>query len=355
MTASLLAWTALAVEADGQSAAGSPIPSLNPLVSTQGCLECHGKPDLSMMLPGGEKLGLYVDESSMGQSVHEGKLICTDCHSKTGDYPHRKVQAADRREYSMAQYETCKRCHFANYTQTLDSIHYQTLEAGNPGAPLCTDCHGFHLVAKPDQPRTRVSESCGSCHQGVAAEYKASVHGTALETGGNPDVPVCTDCHGAHLVKVASSAAFRNGSPEMCAKCHANGDLMAKYGLSPNVFKTYVQDFHGATVELSRRHDRNGRTDEAVCSDCHGVHDIKPVRQGDGAKLRESIVVSCQKCHQDAGASFPDAWLSHYELSPGKAPLPWLVRSAYAVVIPFMVAGLALHVLVDLWRIARNR
>ncbi len=355
MAASLLAFTALVAEADGQSAAADMAPSHSPLSATQGCMECHGKPDLAMTLPSGEKLSLYVDEAAMGQSVHSGKLICTDCHSKIGDYPHRKTQVETRREYSIAQYEACKRCHFSNYTQTLDGIHYRTLEAGNPKAPLCTDCHGSHQVTKPDEPRTRVAESCGSCHQEIATAYQASVHGIALEKEGNPDVPTCTDCHGTHLIKDASATSFRLDSPEMCAKCHANATLMAKYGLSPNVFKTYVQDFHGKTVELTKRGDQSGLAEEAVCSDCHGVHDIKSVRQGDAAELKRNIVATCQKCHQDAGSNFPDAWLSHYELSPSKAPLPWLVRTAYALVIPFMVAGLALHLLVDLWRIARNR
>src|SRR5512133_204386 len=132
MAASLLGWTALVAEADGQSAAGSTAPSRTPAAAVQGCMECHGRAELSMKLPNGETLGLYVDDESMGQSVHAGKLICTDCHTKTGDYPHRKTQAEDRRGYSMTQYEACKRCHFANYAQTLDSVHFRGLEAGNP-------------------------------------------------------------------------------------------------------------------------------------------------------------------------------------------------------------------------------
>ncbi len=355
MAASLPGWTARVAQADGQSAAASHPPSGGYLAPAEGCMECHGKPGLSMRLPSGETLSLFVDETAMGDSVHAGKLICTDCHSRVASYPHRKTQAADRRSYSAAQYEACKRCHFTNYTKTLDSIHNRTLEAGNPRGPLCTDCHGYHEVTRPDEPRSNVSKSCGNCHHETTSAYQTSVHGAALEGEENADVPVCTDCHGTHLIRDATTAAFRLDSPEMCARCHADARLMGKYGLSPNVFKTYVQDFHGSTVALTKQHDRNEWTDKAVCSDCHGVHDIKSVKGGNAADLKKYIAATCQKCHSDAGANFPDAWLSHYELSPTKAPLPWLVRAGYALVIPFMVAGLALHLVVDLWRIARNR
>jgi hypothetical protein len=229
------------------------------------------------------------------------------------------------------------------------------MDAGNPDAPLCTDCHGYHAVSAPDRPRSKVSQNCGKCHRTESERYLTSVHGSALTKQENPDVPVCTDCHGTHMIRDARTASFRLDSPEMCARCHADAGLAGKYGLSPNVFKTYVQDFHGATVRWTRQHDQNDWTAKAVCSDCHGVHDIQGTRGGNAADLKKNIAATCQKCHPDAGANFPDAWLSHYELSPGKAPLPWLVRTAYALFIPFIVTGLALHVVVDLWRIALNR
>ena len=319
------------------------------------CMDCHKNPDLSMPLGNGEKLSLFVDEAEMSASVHQGKLTCTDCHSNVTGFPHKKVQFASRREYSIAQYEACKRCHFANYTKTLDSIHYKAMAAGNQNAPLCTDCHGAHNVSVPNQPRSKISQNCGKCHNDVYQAYSKSVHGSALVNGGNPDVPVCTDCHGAHVIREADSASFRLASPEMCARCHSDATLMAKYGLSPNVFKTYAQDFHGATVALTKRQSGDSWTDKAVCSDCHGVHDIKSFKSEDPAQVRKDVMAACQKCHPNASTNFPDAWLGHYELSLEKTPLPWLVRAFYWVMIPFMLIGLTLHIVVDLWRVARNR
>ncbi|MHB0870925.1 MAG: cytochrome c3 family protein [Chloroflexota bacterium] len=336
----------------GETAKPVPPPSAAPGPT---CIDCHKNPDLSMPLGNREKLSLFVDEAEMGKSVHQGKLTCTDCHSRITGFPHKKVQFDSKRDYSIAQYEACKRCHFANYTKTLDSMHFKVMASGNQNAPLCTNCHGYHNVSVPDEPRAKISLSCGKCHTETYATYSKSVHGAALVNGGNSDVPVCTDCHGTHVITDTTSASFRLNSPEMCAKCHADPTMMSRYGLSPNVFKTYAQDFHGATVALTKKQNGDSWTDKAVCSDCHGVHDIKSVKNSDPAQLKKDVMVACQKCHPDGSSNFPDAWLGHYELSMDQNPLPFLVRSFYWVMIPFMLTGLMLHIVVDLWRIARNR
>jgi len=85
------------------------------------------------------------------------------------------------------------------------------------------------------------------------------------------------------------------------------------------------------------------------------VHDIKSFKSEDPAQVRKDVMAACQKCHPNASTNFPDAWLGHYELSLEKTPLPWLVRAFYWVMIPFMLIGLTLHIVVDLWRVARNR
>ena len=50
---------------------------------------------------------------------------------------------------------------------------------------------------------------------------------------------------------------------------------MQKYGISTEVFNTYVADFHGTTVTLFERQHPDQPTNKAVCTDCHGVHDIQ--------------------------------------------------------------------------------
>ena len=47
----------------------------------QACLSCHGNPDLSMVLPNGDKLSLYISLDALNQSVHTPLGISCQCHS----------------------------------------------------------------------------------------------------------------------------------------------------------------------------------------------------------------------------------------------------------------------------------
>ena len=71
--------------------------------------------------------------------------------------------------------------------------------------------------------------------------------------------------------------------------------------------------------------------------------------------MKANLQRTCQKCHAGANPNFPGAWLSHYEPSPGKAPMVYGVKLAYAVLIPFMIGGLGLQILLHLWRLMVNR
>ncbi len=113
--------------------------------------------------------------------------------------------------------------------------------------------------------------------------------------------------------------------------------------MSPNVLKTYLADFHGMTASLHRRNHAEGARFTALCVDCHGVHDIKKVKDPDSRVIRANLVRTCRKCHPGASETFPAAWLSHYEPSPAKAPLVYGVRVFYRAFIPFVIGGLVLQ------------
>ena len=319
------------------------------------CLSCHGQPGLSMTLGDGETLSLYVDQSVFDHSVHGNKLLCTDCHTSITGYPHPNVDIAGSREYSLSQYEVCKQCHFEEYTKTLDSAHYKALSQGDLQAPICTDCHGVHNISLPDQPKTKISTTCSKCHADVYTQYAQSVHGEALIEDNNTDVPVCTDCHSVHIIQDPTTATFRIDSVQLCSNCHGNAKLMQKYGISTNVVQSYLQDFHGATVALVGKQNKDIWTSTAVCTDCHGVHDIKAVTDANSSVIKANLLVTCQKCHPDANTNFPSAWLSHYQPSVNQAPMVFLVQWFYKLMIPFILIGLSAHILLDLWRAITNR
>lgn len=319
------------------------------------CLACHGDKTLELTLESGERRSLFVDAESFARSIHGDKLRCTDCHSDIETYPHPERTFKNLREFTLAYYEGCKGCHFDNYTKTLDSVHYIVLSKGNLRAPLCVDCHGAHDVASPGVPKSRISKTCAQCHREVYQRYAQSVHGKALLQEENVDVPVCADCHRSHDIEDPRTASFHLKTPELCASCHTDEALMGKYGLSADVLQTYLKDFHGMTASFYRKEQITPATFTAVCTDCHGVHDILKVKDPRSAVMKTNLVKICLKCHPDATGNFPAAWLSHYEPSPEKAPLVYYVRLFYLFFIPFVVLGLILQILLHIWRVVVNR
>ena len=319
------------------------------------CLMCHSDPQLSLTTADGALVSMHVDQSVFAGSVH-AKLACSECHAGKTEVPHEPRAVRSARELRVTYGEQCRRCHFSTYTKTLDSVHQAAVARGDRMAPVCVDCHGSHDIQKPGQPRTSISDTCARCHQGVATSYAKSIHGRALGGGNAGDVPVCTDCHRSHDIGGPHQQTWDLGTPDMCGRCHADEGLMKKYGLSTAVLSTYLADFHGKTASL-RQHqgtEASGRV-VARCTDCHGVHDIEKADDPSSPVMKANLQKTCAKCHDDANANFPDAWLSHYEPSLSKAPLVYGVKLAYAILIPFMIGGLGLQILLHLWRLMVNR
>jgi predicted CXXCH cytochrome family protein len=326
-------------------------------ISNATCLECHGQPELSMQLDNGETLSLYVDAATFNDSVHGAAgYACVQCHTSVGDYPHPEFSAKDLRDAELQLYDACQRCHTRQYDLTQDSSHQAARDAGNRAAAVCTDCHGAHDTQRMTDPETRellpemrlqVPRICAQCHSAIYDIYETSVHGAALVQEENTDVPTCIDCHGVHSIEDPTTTEFRLKSPQLCAGCHTDPELMEPYGLSTQVLDTYVADFHGTTVTLFEKLTPDAETNKPVCYDCHGVHDILPVDDPvKGLQVRENLLARCQRCHPNATANFPDAWLSHYIPSPDHSPLTYYVDLFYKVFIPavlgFMVALVAL-------------
>lgn len=337
-----------------------------PITGNETCLACHSDPGLTMPLENGELLSLYIDPEVYADSVHgEGGYACVQCHTNLADYPHPTFRAADRRDLSLQLYTACQRCHSGEYERTLDSAHEQARAMGIRDAAVCTDCHGAHDTRRLTHPatgellsdtRSWIPQTCARCHNAIFEKYLTSVHGSALLDEGNTDVPTCIDCHGVHSIEDPRTAAFRLKSPQLCAGCHTDETLMAKYGLSTQVLETYVADFHGTTVTLFEKQSPDAETNKPVCFDCHGVHDIKRTDDPEkGLQVRENLLARCQVCHPDATAGFPDAWLSHYVPSSEHHPLVFAVNTFYKFFIPGVLGGMGVLVALDFsWR-ARSK
>jgi hypothetical protein len=332
--------------------------SISPTVSNETCLECHGKPGLTMTLENGDVLDLYVDPATYAASIH-GKdgYACVQCHTNLGAYPHPQFTATDLRDATLQLTSVCDRCHSGEYNLTMDSVHAAAQAAGQRQAAVCADCHGSHNVQQWTDPQTHallpearlnIPVTCSKCHNAIYQKYKTSVHGAALTQEGNTDVPTCIDCHGVHNIGNPTTAAFRLKSPELCAGCHTNPQLMDKYGISTDVLNTYVADFHGTTVTLFEKQSPDAQTNKPVCYDCHGVHDISRVDDPQtGIEMQQNLLARCQVCHPDATSNFPSAWMSHYIPSPNHFAAVYYVNLFYKIFIPLVLGFMIVLVSMD--------
>ncbi|MEW5744331.1 MAG: cytochrome c3 family protein [Nitrospirota bacterium] len=321
---------------------------------TQGnrlCLNCHAV-EAHMTFKDGTRQSIQIDEKILNQSIHKD-LSCSDCHFGFSSEEHPVRAFRSKRDMSIALSESCRRCHFDKYSKTLESIHFNLLAQGNLSAPVCTDCHGAHSVLSGRREKLANARKCQQCHGAIYGQYVQSVHGGALISEHNEDVPICSDCHKAHDISDPRTADFRNTVPQLCGKCHENKEIMKKYGLSTSVVDSYLQDFHGVTLKFYRK--KASARSIAVCTDCHGIHDITSTRGADAATIKANLARRCQKCHQDATHNFPDSWISHYEPDLKKAPLVYLINAGYKIFIPFMIIGLLLQILLHIWRYAVNK
>jgi predicted CXXCH cytochrome family protein len=328
------------------------------LSDTEYCLACHSVPDQFFFFENGDRLSLVVTAEELHDSVHGAdnpwqELVCDDCHVDQ-EFPHDPVTPESFREYRLEKYPLCGRCHEPKYESTLDDAHGLALAEGNEDAAVCTDCHSSHDTPVPNEPRERISHTCEQCHSTIFNEYAQSVHGEALLEEGNLDVPTCIECHGVHNLTDPKTALFRIESPELCATCHANEEMMDRYDISTEVFDTYVADFHGTTVTLFEQQSPDVETNKAVCFDCHGVHDIREPEDPDNG-IKANLLETCQQCHPNATENFSDAWTSHYQPSLEHNVLVFLVNWFYRIIIPATVGGLGFLVGTDVYRRIRGR
>lgn len=148
------------------------------------------------------------------------------------------------------------------------------------------------------------TNTCATCHaaiddtqHAITDKWQASVHGQAGIA--------CADCHGgdprSDQVTVAMSPAngFR-GVPDrlatvgVCGTCHADVDRMRQYQIPTDQYAKYRTSVHGERLLTAND------TRVAICTDCHGVHDIKKASDPTAKVYPLNIPALCASCHADA-------------------------------------------------------
>lgn len=210
---------------------------------------------------------------------------CWDCHGK------HNIRRSDDPQSTVFRANiplTCSACHEDMHVVIKYHIHqempYQEYRKSVHGkalfekgllrfAAVCTDCHGIHDIKGVGEPHlmARQPQTCGRCHELVLSNYQDSIHGREA-LAGNPDAPLCVDCHGEHTIlapEEPGSSISRGKIAETCSTCHARPEIMSKYGIPQDRISTFIESMHGIAIGF-------GYKAAANCSSCHGVHDIRP-------------------------------------------------------------------------------
>ena len=157
----------------------------------------------------------------------------------------------------------------------------------------CVDCH-TDIKAFPHDP-TPAKPVCATCHADQQTAYDHGVHAKAAAAGNN-NVAKCQDCHGnAHEILPSSdpkSKVAHVNIPATCGSCHGKQLVMASSGVSSAPYTSYEQSVHGKAVT-------GGSEYAAVCTDCHGTHDIMEGTDPKSPIAKFNVPATCGKCQKE--------------------------------------------------------
>jgi len=347
--------------------------SVHAILGETACATCHGSVHeltaAAALLPG-KCTECHADEvkslteSTHGQAAKRGDADAPNCESCHGSI--HAVKAASEPDSQVAHArlaDTCAKCHsdagFLSRHQIpmahpveayKQSVHGSAVASGNEKAATCNNCHGTHNIYPARDERSRVNhwkvaDTCGQCHQEIARQFNDSVHGKSAKAG-DRDAPVCTDCHGEHLIMNPSNPASplnaANISEETCGRCHNDPRLALRNDLPLNRVPSYADSYHGLAVE-------GGKLTAANCASCHGVHDILPASDPRSTVNAANLPKTCGQCHKGVEESKFTIGPIHVQTNAGpNHPVVRWIRWTYWVLIPFTLGFMLLHNLLDL-------
>ncbi len=248
------------------------------------CLTCHAQI---------EQVHRKIIKGELWEKQPEAIPVCVDCHQ-----PHK----ARRVFYDQGVADNdCLTCHakkdivaakdrrtlFVDGTEHTTSAHAKV---------SCAQCHTEVSPSKVRACETITRKvDCASCHNQQGEQYQRGIHGQ-LSRKGNPDAPVCTDCHGTHAVQLKKntvSPTYPTNVPVLCARCHQEkGKAAVRYkGTEHDVIEHYKESIHGKGLLKS------GLVVTATCTSCHTAHGELPASDPASSVNAANIAGTCAQCH----------------------------------------------------------
>jgi hypothetical protein len=157
------------------------------------------------------------------------------------------------------------------------------------------------LFASPAAAQEKVDQ-CFACHNRLggklgapAKEHFRSVHreaGVACVTchGGNPSLP---NEKGMDRRYGFRGKPAPRDIPLFCARCHSDIAMMRQYNLRTDQLAEYRTSRHGRLL-----YEKNDSR-VAVCTSCHGKHEIRRKSDPESTVYRTNVPRMCGTCHAD--------------------------------------------------------
>ena len=158
----------------------------------------------------------------------------------------------------------------------------------------CVDCHTD--VKEAVHTTTPMKVECGTCHEKEQAAWQGGMHARDKSKGAT-----CVDCHGdAHEITGGGdpkSLVSHAMIPATCGRCHGQKFVVGADGVSAQTYMNYQESVHGKAIA-------NGSTKAAVCTDCHGDHEILAANNDKSPINKFNVPQTCGKCHVQISQTF---------------------------------------------------
>ncbi len=172
------------------------------------------------------------------------------------------------------------------------------------------------------------SDGCIACHQIIDEDRdddeKIMTH--IMEDVHFQKGLSCSDCHGGNPnagddedeamwdADDFVGAVDKKDQPRFCGKCHSDPEYMRQYSahLKTDQESQYWSSHHGQKLSENDEH-------VAVCTDCHGVHGIYPIKDPRSLVYHMNVPTTCKRCHSDkdimANSGLPTDQFDKYKSS----------------------------------------
>ena len=158
------------------------------------------------------------------------------------------------------------------------------------------------LAFLPEGVHAQAKNSCLDCHLALDAPLRVTPEQFSQDIHAQKGLN-CAICHGGDPanddpeVAMGRAAGFRGKIqrtqiPALCAKCHSDGAYMRQY--NPSLRTDQLSQYH---TSVHGKRLRQGDAKVAVCTDCHGVHDLRPATDSRSKVHPLNIAETCAACH----------------------------------------------------------